>query len=527
MFFDRFVTFLEKISIKYWLLFAFFTRLILSFTYQTYNHPDEWYQTVEFSNLMWGKKATYSPEIYWHMRNLTWPWILSLVSRLTYLISPSMILQTFSIHLFCSLLDLIGLWSIIKIIKKLNISNESLWIIFFSTAHFLLKDSHRPSQDHISTILFYCTLSLAFHKKWFWAGLLTSLIGVSKYAAGLLSVGLYISFFLMLFLKNINLKDFFKIQGGIILGILLGGLADLYFYGVYYQSMWSYFYFNIYSGLMNNIFGEQTVIVFIQFLLSQWKVVHFSFFVLGLLAVIKNFPQKFKENILLFLPILVLIIGNSIIKHKEGRFITQIEIGLWLILALGFIQSKFNIHVRRLLSFLILLNIVFSISNLPAELNKPTFSYFKLPTLIKDSPKTCAAITLKRPLGLFHLEPTVPQAFWHLGKKDDLMAAAKNLKLVWFIPHQCKDGDTILLQTFKQDASLLGCSKMDSWGSKWFRCPVTILANFTKQEHRSIFIERFPDFEQPTFSTPPEVMLNRQKLFEEKMNLSIGSMPDL
>ena len=103
MFFDRFVTSIEKIPLKYWFVFACITRLIFSITYQTYDHPDEWYQTLEFSNLMGGKKATYSPEIYWHMRNLTWPWVLSLVSRLTYLISPSMILKTFSIHLFCSL----------------------------------------------------------------------------------------------------------------------------------------------------------------------------------------------------------------------------------------------------------------------------------------------------------------------------------------------------------------------------------------------------------------------------------------
>jgi hypothetical protein len=528
MFFDRIARSFENIPLKYWLAFACLSRLILSFTYQSYNHPDEWYQTIEFSNLLWGKKATYSPEIFWHMRNLSWPWILSLVSRLAYAISPhSLFLQTISIQLFCAALDFVAIWSVIKIIDKLDISHKKLWSIFFLTAHFLLKDSTRPSQDHISTIIFYGALALSFYQHWFLAGVLTSLIGATKYASGLLSVGLSIAFFIMFYLKHVSLKNLLKLHFGIVFGILVGGLADYIYYGVFYESMWSYFYFNIYSGLMNKIFGEQTALVFLQYLFSQWKVFHFTFFSIGFLATIKNLFGLFKKNILLLAPLSVLLLGSIFIKHKEGRFITQIEIGLWLTLALALTHSTFNRFTPRILISSIFLNINFCGTNLLGDLNKPTFSYLKLPTLFHQANSPCAAITLKRPLGIFYLDQKVPQAFWHLGKKDDFSSATKNLKLIWFGNHQCKDLDRVLVQTYKQDLNPFQCTEIESMGAKWFDCPSSIIQMFAQQEVRNIFLDQMPSFESPTFSTPSNVMVLRQKDFEQKFNLSIGSMPDL
>jgi hypothetical protein len=528
MFFDRLIQSLERVQFKYWLLFACIARVVLSITYQSYNHPDEWYQTLEFSNLLWGKKATYSPEIFWHMRNLSWPWILSLVSRLAYKVSPqSLFLQTTSIQLFCTTLDVITVWFVVKILDKLEVSDKKLWGIFFLTAHFLLKDSSRPSQDHISTMLFYGALFLSFYEHWFFVGLLTSLVGATKYASGLLSVGLYLSFLILFFLKNINLKHFMKIHAGIILGILVGGLADYIFYGTFYESMWSYFYFNIYSGLMNKIFGEQSAFVFIQYLFSQWKVVHFSFFVVGLIILFKNIRFIFKRNILILVPILVLLGGSFIIKHKEGRFVTQIEIALWISLALGLNQLKTKKYGTRILGGLILLNLIFSAGNLVGDLNKPTFSYLKLPSILKISPKTCAAITLKRPLGIFHLDPTIPQAYWNFGKKDEFTTSSKNLKLVWISPHQCQDDDRVLIQTYNQDLTTLGCLNLETFGSKWFSCPTALLSQFKNQEVRNIFLESFPFFPTPNFKTDPNLMLSLQKAFEQQNNLSIGSMPDL
>jgi hypothetical protein len=532
MFFDRIVGVIEKIPLKAWILFAFFSRVIISITYQSYNHPDEWYQTIEFSNLIWGKKATYSPEIFWHMRNLLWPWILSFISRLSFFLSPTSIwLQISSIQLFNGLLDLFCLIAILDILKRFDVKQAKLWAIFFLSAHFLLKDSVRPSQEHISSILFYCTLAAFGREYWFLSGVLTSLVGATKYASGLLSAGLYLSFIIIFCMKNISVKNLMKIHLGILFGILIGGLPDAIYYGTFFESMWSYFYYNIYAGLMSKIFGEQSAIVHLKFLFSQWKIVHFSLFIIGLLVSIKFILSHFKKYLVLLIPTIVFIIGNLLLKHKEGRFVTQIEVALWLILAIGvsltpLFQKKPHL-TTRFIGILIIFNIIFSLINLSGDLNKPVLSYLKLPSLIETYPKNCAAIILKRPLGPFFFSQTTTQAFWLLGKKDDIQTAMNNNALVWFEQNRCQEGEKILVQTFKQDLTSFNCNKIDTWGSYWFQCPQSILGNFKKQVQRNIFIENFSNFPIPNLNTPPETMLSLQKEFEQKFNLSIGSMPDL
>ncbi|MFZ4712601.1 MAG: hypothetical protein ACOYL6_02710 [Bacteriovoracaceae bacterium] len=526
---DNFFQAVENIPVKVWIAFALVCRIILAITYSTYNHPDEWYQTIEYSNLMWGKKATYSLDMFWHMRNLSWPWILSLVSRVAFLISPTSIwMQISSIQMFMVLIDFAEILLLVKLIEKWELNHKKLWIAFFLSSHFLLRDSTRPSQEHISSIFFYSSVACASFGYWFWAGLLTSLVGATKYASGMLSAGLYFCFLIIFLRKKINFKTFLQINLGVILGIALAGIADYVYYGIYYKSMWSYFYFLLYSGLSDKIFGHQSAIVHVKFLFSQWKVVHFCILFTGLLLVTKQIFKKYTDYLVLLLPTSIFILGNLLMRHKEGRFITQIEIALWLILAIGLSSWKYGTKwVPRVLTMLILLNVIFSISYLPGNITKPTFAYYQLPELIKNDNNICAAVVIKRPLGSFFLSETVPQGFWPLGKSDDIQTAMKKLPILWYQNTVCPIDQKVLIQTFKQDEFLtLGCEKLDTFGSYWFKCPSTILNSFLKQEVRRIFLTELQPFELPTPETPGQEMMEREYAFEKKENLFMGSFPD-
>ena len=54
----------------YFILVAAVARVISAMTHSTWHHPDEWFQTVEFSNYIVNGVISHTQEVDLHMRNL-------------------------------------------------------------------------------------------------------------------------------------------------------------------------------------------------------------------------------------------------------------------------------------------------------------------------------------------------------------------------------------------------------------------------------------------------------------------------
>ena len=52
-----------------WALIALALRGVAAFTRLKWNHPDEWYQTVEYGNYLVNGTMVYTGELALHMRN--------------------------------------------------------------------------------------------------------------------------------------------------------------------------------------------------------------------------------------------------------------------------------------------------------------------------------------------------------------------------------------------------------------------------------------------------------------------------
>jgi hypothetical protein len=95
----------------FWILAAAVFRLITSGTRSVFHHPDEWYQTVEFGNLLANGIISHTQEVSLHMRNMTWPWILSWPLTLARWISPDLVyLRVFVVQFSAGLANLAMIW---------------------------------------------------------------------------------------------------------------------------------------------------------------------------------------------------------------------------------------------------------------------------------------------------------------------------------------------------------------------------------------------------------------------------------
>jgi hypothetical protein len=516
---------LDSKNLKYWILFSVLCRMILSLTSQSYLHPDEWYQTVEFANIIGHKSMTYSPEVFFHLRNLTWPAFLSIFLKFL----NSSFLIHFFVQLITALLDLVILGAIYQLLNFYEVVAKHWWMVFFCTLHFFLKDSVRPSQEHLSTIAFFASLLCLYQRRFTIAGILCVSIAAFKYSSGMLSAGLALAALSHVFLKQIEIEEFFKFIGGIVAGLFFFGLADLIYYGRLWESLYTYSLYNFFAGISYKRFGEQNSLVYLKYLFSQYKVGHFIIFSLGIPWIIKFLWNDLKTNRYLSFSILLFIIGHMITPHKEGRFIAPLEITFWFLLALSVHQYFVKSWFKILFYCLLILNLVFSFIQLKGDYFKPIYGYFELSKLQEQKP-SCAAIILRRPYGFFFSKDKPVQAFFPLGKHDDYQTAMKEKALIWMeqMPN-CTLNPYVLIQSFKKEIFLesKNCQNISETHGLWYQCPASILGQFEKQEYRKILIDQFQKRENLwSLDTSSQILEVEQTDFEQKNGLSIGSFPD-
>ena len=194
-----------------WLIALAAIHLWTAFGIRGYAFPDEWYQTLELANLLatglGHGHATFSQEIGLHLRNLSWPALLTLPLRLADLIAPGNVTARFGLaHSFTGLLELLRVWGIWQVLtlalglpsKHTTLSPSELprarWralgmaLSFFP--YFVLIDSIRLHGEHLSSIAFWAAAGLITRARWATTGFALVAIGAARYPSGIQSVGL-------------------------------------------------------------------------------------------------------------------------------------------------------------------------------------------------------------------------------------------------------------------------------------------------------------------------------------------------
>ncbi len=178
-----------------WILIAASLRFVATFSQLHYGHPDEWYQTVELAQLIGSGFASYSESITFHLRNLTWPTMLSWVIGFTNSITDfSVFWRLWSVRAFTALMDLSAIWGMARILRysKLQAGFRNLMWMFWMVAYFAVQDSVRPSQEHLSTIAMWLSLGAGASGNFWLCGFFGALTGVFRYPSGLFGLGIFL-----------------------------------------------------------------------------------------------------------------------------------------------------------------------------------------------------------------------------------------------------------------------------------------------------------------------------------------------
>lgn len=521
-----------KFSLGHWLVIAFITRMISALTHATWNHPDEWFQTSEFAHFISAGVQSFTQEVALHLRNLTWPVILQLPLSIAEWIAPhSVSFRFFGIQVWTALLDCVFVlcwWVCLK-----RSCRDDRWIqigmALAVLSAFHIHDIQRPSGETVSTVFIWISLALISVHRYFLAGVFAVGIAAMKYPAGLATLGIALAVFFG------AKKSRWAFGGGLLLGLGLFGLSDAAFYGRPWESLWMFLQYNVFTGLGGKNFGTQPPSVYLDIILGHWGGILLPVGVILLMGI----PIGLRKGLLDKEPwawaFISYLIGHLLIGHKEPRFMIPIEFlavfSGWIgIVHLSTQWSRDPGTVPRSFAWLFetaprvfrtrsfkVLSIVWTciyslifFRALWGDSLRSSRTYFEVDDHLKSHPKACAVISVRRPISL--TLPPVSFAYWPMEKGDN-----QQRPLIWIEkPPQCSAQENeILLHVHRPDSLWTdkGCdilpsavlkwiprSQWDSFIEKrwvsgpWYRCPSTVLANFPKQETRSILATHWRRF---------------------------------
>lgn len=544
--------FSQRYTLSFYLLSSLILSAILSLTAQSWNHPDEWYQTVEFANYLGFGQLTYSPEVIHHLRNLSWPFLLAGPMKLADLVAPhSYALMMFVIQFFSGVLNLVVILSLHRALElitpDLQITQKSKTILLMALTFtfFLVGDAIRPSQEHLSIIAFWASVYFIFGKQWFGAGLSTIAIFTFKYPAAFLSLGLFLVVLFWFIFKQIQFKNILFYGLGLILGIFLFGAVDWVIYGRPWESFWMYSLYNLGAGLSHKNFGEQSAFVYLQYFRGQWSTL-FSLWILLLPFFFLGIKRTFKKLLIIIVPLILYLLAHLLIKHKEPRFMAVFDYAYVFFAGLGILSITFKENLKKIFFALFLIINIFLLGR---ELKGDLFRFHHTFLQAGSFSKTdfCATVTLKKPYAFYlnHLNEIPPMGYWPMNRKESLEEGL-NKTLNWLEKTpQCQNNQPLMVQIHYWEAFwenqgceiessyFLGSSLTKTLSEKklidgvWGKCPNTILGNFKKSELKHVLVYQLLKLEPfPSWHTPGENLLAYQKEIETKNNWWIGSFPE-
>lgn len=544
--------FSSDFSLKFYIISSFLLSMILSLTAQTWNHPDEWYQTVEFANYIGFGKLTYSPEVIHHLRNLSWPFLLSGPMKLADLIAPySYGLMMFTIQLFSGIFNLVVIISIKQSLDvvtndlKLTQKSKTIILMAITFTFFLVADSVRPSQEHLSIIAFWASVYLILKRHWFSAGLATVAIFAFKYPTAFLSLGLFLVMIYWLIRKEIKSRDFLFFFLGLVIGAILFGSVDWIVYGRPWESFWMYTLYNVTAGLSHKNFGEQSALVYLQYFRGQWSTLFFMWILL-LPFFFHGVIRSFKKLLVIIFPLILYLVAHLAIKHKEPRFMAVFDYAYVLFAGIGIFTLVFQEKFKKVMwGVFLVLNIFLLERELKGDLFNFNHTFLQVGQVKKID--YCATIVLKKPYAFYlnHLDDIPPMGYWPMHRKESLDTGfSKTLNWLETTP-QCQPNQNLYVQIHywddfweKQNCEIqssyfLGTNltKMLSQHKMidgiWAKCGSGILKNFKHIETKHVLVSQILRLDPfPSLSTKGEVLTTYQRDLEIKNNWWIGSFPE-
>lgn len=524
--------------------------VVLSLTVHTWNHPDEWYQTVEFANYLAFHKMTYSPEVIHHLRNLFWPLMLAFPMKLADFLAPTSFgFMMFAIQFFSGALNLLVLVSFKHLLDHkadhLNLTEKSKTIILFALtfSFFLVSDSIRPSQEHLSIVAFWFSLYCLHRQWWLKGGIATIAIFAFKYPAAFLSLGIFLVLFFELIIKKISFKHFSFYCLGLILGLLIFGSVDWYIYGRPWESFWMYSLYNLFAGLSHKNFGEQSSLVYLQYFRGQWSTLFFLW-VLLLPSFVAGIVKNFKKHSLVIVPLMLYLIAHLLIKHKEPRFMAVFDYAYIFYAGLGLFTFNISTKVKQFFwGVFLLINTILLVRELKGDLFRHDHTFLQITSVKKD--EVCATITLKKPYAFYlnHLNEIPPMGYWPMGRKDSLeVGFSKTLNWLEKTP-TCQPEQKVLLQVPYYSSVFSQCEVQSSYflgkdltqklsekkifDGVWLKCDSSILNQFKKIETKNVLVHQLEKLDPlPSSETTGEEIISYQKNLEQKNNWWIGSFPE-
>ncbi|MGE0614931.1 MAG: hypothetical protein AB7P04_04770 [Bacteriovoracia bacterium] len=516
--------------LAFWLLLTLGIRFLSAVTRSSWNHPDEWYQTVEFANLLVNGAAAYTQEIGLHMRNLSWPLLLALPLKFANWIAPGHVgFRVFSVEFFTGLvnLGLIGAWwswltSALASIRPIERAWRwrSIGMGLFVLPFFFSTDAIRPSQEHLSVVMSFLALAFFHRKRWLFTGICLVGIGAVKYPAGLLSLGMLVAFCLRH--PRPFLPALLRMGGGLAIGALIFFAGDAAVYGRAWESLWMFVQYNVFTGLSHQNFGAQSGLSYMEHFQSRWGF-GFVWIPVGALLLfgwLRGLPRFVRDYDPAFWGIAAYLAGHLAIAHKEPRFMLPVE---YLLTATGFIALATDTRARegmeagfgkfravRWISYAAMFGGTLLLAHTWLRENwvaKET--YFELNSHLEEIKRPCAIVTVRKPMAV-DLPPLSAGALGYLTASRRVLSdeGLEQMPLTWIesAPH-CEPGQSVLLHLHNPRPSWeeRGCRLLrsgilrvmpESWqaaalaknwvSGPWYACPATVLGAFPRQETRAI-----------------------------------------
>jgi hypothetical protein len=526
-----------------WALIALALRLVAAFTRLRWNHPDEWYQTVEYGNYLVNGTMVYTGELALHMRNMLWPFFLALPLEIASIIdADSVLVRAASVQVFTAILSLGALWGWRQVVLELahrelfpaHWVNFAMWLMVWPW--FMSGDMVRPSQENLSGIAVWVALGLCVRGSFAMAGFVAIAAAAFKFPSGLFAAGLFAAFALRS-ARSRDWKPFARFVAGLAVGLAVLGLPDLLVYGRPWESLWMHFQYNVLTRMSAERFGEQSAWVYAHFLMSHWLGVLAP---LGIALAAAFLPGAFRGLSRLepwAFALAAYLAGHLLIAHKEERFMIPVEmllaLGGWLGLGLLFARWRWPggapwlmSKAGKLLIYLLLLpNLSLHARQLWGFTWTADGTYFEIGKHLREAPSTCAIVSVRKPLATtlpWHFPEKAPEpalAYFPMDKRASSHAQAGTKPAIW-IERQpaCGPQSIALLHLHKPDkawetergCTLLASGALSAAPSKfwpllverdlasgtWYRCPSAALAAFTRQETRVILARRVRKLEQ-------------------------------